>query len=76
MKTPQAVAVHDDYQRVEPGPPHPSVRLPRDTLVGIRGWPMHYPFLHPLSMVGYYPTQRPLKLISLRDSIYPKCPST
>jgi hypothetical protein len=34
------------------GPPHPSARLPRDTSTGIRGWPMHYPDVHTLGMVG------------------------
>jgi hypothetical protein len=28
----------------DPGPPHPSSRLPRDTSTGIHGWPMHYLF--------------------------------
>jgi hypothetical protein len=28
------------------GPPHPSARPPRDTSMGIRGWPMHYPNIH------------------------------
>jgi hypothetical protein len=41
---PRVATVHDDYQRVELGPPHPSACLPRDTtLWDIRGWPMHYP---------------------------------
>jgi hypothetical protein len=30
-------------QRDDPGPPHPSACLPHDTLMGIHGWPMHYP---------------------------------
>jgi hypothetical protein len=35
-----------------------NTRLPRDTSAGIRGWPMHYPDVHPLGgMVGYRPTQ-------------------
>jgi hypothetical protein len=33
---------HDEYQRVEPGPPYPSAALPRDTSLGIRGWHPHY----------------------------------
>jgi hypothetical protein len=33
-------------------PPDPSAHLPHDTSTGIRGWPMHYPYLHLLSMVG------------------------
>jgi hypothetical protein len=36
----------------DPGPPHPSARLPRTTTMGIHGWPMHYPDVHPLGMVG------------------------
>jgi hypothetical protein len=49
--------VHDDYQRVEPGPPYPSARLPRDTtLRAIRARPMHYPLYHPRGMIGYLPT--------------------
>jgi hypothetical protein len=32
-----------------------------------RGWPEHYPNVHLWSMVGCHPTQRPLKLLSLRD---------
>jgi hypothetical protein len=34
------------------GPPHPSARLPRDTTMGILGWPMRYPDVHSLGMVG------------------------
>jgi hypothetical protein len=56
-KTSRVAIVHNDDQRVEPGPPYPSARLPRDTTIGtIRGWPMHYPFYHPRDMVGYHPT--------------------
>jgi hypothetical protein len=40
---------HD--QGDDQGPPHPSAHLPRDTATGIRGWPMHYPDVHPLGMV-------------------------
>jgi hypothetical protein len=32
-------------------PPHPSARPPRDTMTGIRGWPIHYTDVHPLGMV-------------------------
>jgi hypothetical protein len=39
MKTPRVATVHNDYQRVEPGPPYPSASLSRDTSTGIRGWP-------------------------------------
>jgi hypothetical protein len=43
MKTPRVATIHDDYQRVESGPPYPSARLPHDTSTGIHRWPMHYP---------------------------------
>jgi hypothetical protein len=33
-------------------PLHTSVHLPRDTAMGIRGWPMHYPVVPPLGMGG------------------------
>jgi hypothetical protein len=36
----------------DPGLPHLSARLPRDTMAGIRGWPMHYPIVYSLDMVG------------------------
>jgi hypothetical protein len=41
---------HD--QGDDQGPPHSSARLPCDTATGIRGWPMHYPDVHPLGMGG------------------------
>jgi hypothetical protein len=34
-----------------------------------RGWPMHYPILNSLGMVGYLPSQRHTKLLSLWDPI-------
>jgi hypothetical protein len=34
-----------------------------------RVWPMHYPILHPLGMVGYLLSQQHMKLLSLRDPI-------
>jgi hypothetical protein len=34
------------------GPPHPSARLPRDIVMGICGWLIHYPDVHMLGMVG------------------------
>jgi hypothetical protein len=73
----QVATVHDDYQRIEPDPPYSSAHLPRDiTHWAIRGWHMHHPFYHIRGMVGYRPTQRPTKLVSLRDFIYPVCIST
>jgi hypothetical protein len=42
MKATQAATFHDDYQRVEPGPPYPGAGLTHDTSPGLRGWPPHY----------------------------------
>jgi hypothetical protein len=39
------------------------------TSTGFRGWPTHYPSVHPLSKIGYHPTQQSLKLLSLRNPI-------
>jgi hypothetical protein len=39
-----------------------STRMPRRTH---RGWPEHYPIEHPWSKVGYRPTHRHMKLLSL-----------
>jgi hypothetical protein len=36
----------------DPSPPHPSAHLPRDTSMGIRVWPMHYPGIYLLGMTG------------------------
>jgi hypothetical protein len=37
--------------------PHPSACFPRDSLMGIRGWSIHYPDVLLGGMVGYRPTQ-------------------
>jgi hypothetical protein len=63
-------------QRVGQVLPHPSARLSHDTSMGIRGWPIHYPDVHPGGMVGYRPTRRPSKLLSLQESINLVCIST
>jgi hypothetical protein len=76
MKASRVATVHDNYQRVEPGPLYPSVGIPCDTSMGICGWPPHYLTIHPLSIVGCHPTQRPLKLLSLQDLINLVCAST
>jgi hypothetical protein len=57
MKTPRTTIVHDAIKVSVWVLPHPSARLPRDTVTGIHGWPMHYPIVHLLGMVGYHPTQ-------------------
>jgi hypothetical protein len=75
MKTPRVATIHNDDQRVKPGPPYPSGRLPCDTTLGaIHGWPMRYPFYHLRGMVGYRPTQRSMKLVSLWDPVNPILP--
>jgi hypothetical protein len=56
-KTPREAIVHDAIKESDQVLPHPSARLAHDTMMGIRGWPMHYPDVHPLGMVGYYPTR-------------------
>jgi hypothetical protein len=75
-KTPHVAIVHDNYQRVKPGPSYPSACLPRDTSTSIRGWSTHYPDLHSVGMVGYRPIRWPSKLLSLWDPINHVCTST
>jgi hypothetical protein len=36
-----------------------------------RGWPMHYPIIHLLGMVGYLPSQRHTTLLSLEIPYVP-----
>jgi hypothetical protein len=76
MTAPRVATFHDDYQSVKPGPPYPSAGPPRDTSMGIRGWPPQCPSVHLLRIVGYHPTLQPLKLLSLQDPINPVCVST
>jgi hypothetical protein len=61
MNTSQVATVHDDYQRVEPGPPHPSARLPRDTTLGYLWVACTLSLLPrraiPVGVVGCHPTQ-------------------
>jgi hypothetical protein len=40
----------------------PSTHMPQWTH---RGWPKHYPIIHPWSEVRYHPTRRHMKLLSL-----------
>jgi hypothetical protein len=56
--------------------PYPSACLPRNTLTGKCGWPIHYRNVQPGCMVGYRPTRWLSKLLSLRDTINPVCAST
>jgi hypothetical protein len=43
LKTPRVTTIHNDYQKVEPGPPYPSAGFQRNSSTGIHGWPPHYP---------------------------------
>jgi hypothetical protein len=67
---------HDDYQRVEPGPPYPSVVFHAKTLTGSPWVARTLSQCHLWSTVGCRPTQRPSKLLSLRDPMNPVCAST
>jgi hypothetical protein len=69
MKTPRAATVHDTIRESGRVLPHPSARLPQDTMMAIHRWHMHYLDVHPLGMVGYHPTWQDMKLLSLRDPI-------
>jgi hypothetical protein len=42
-QAPWVVTVHDDYQRVESGPPYHSAGFLHDTSMDIRGWPHTIP---------------------------------
>jgi hypothetical protein len=48
-----------------------STHMPRWTH---RGWPEHYPIIHPWSEVRYYPTPRHTKLLSLGIPYVPYAP--
>jgi hypothetical protein len=76
MKTQRAATVRDVIKESGRVLPHPNARLPRNTAMGIRGWPMHYSIVQPLGMVGYHPTQQHMKLLSLGDPINPICTNT
>jgi hypothetical protein len=43
MKATRVATFHDDYQRVDPGPPYPSVVFHAKPQRAVRGWPEHYP---------------------------------
>jgi hypothetical protein len=57
MKTPRVATFHDAIKESGQVLPNPSACLPRDTSMGIRGWPMHYLNVHPGGMVWYRPTR-------------------
>jgi hypothetical protein len=45
-----------------------STRMPQQTH---RGWPEHYPIVHPWSQIRYQPTHQHMKLLSLGISYVP-----
>jgi hypothetical protein len=67
---------HDNYQRVEPGPPYPSVIFHVKTSMDSPWVARTLSQCHLWSTVGCRPTQRPSTLLSLRDPINPVCAST
>jgi hypothetical protein len=66
---------HDDYQRVELGPPYPSGILHVKTSMGSPWLARTLSQCHPWSTVGCRPTQRPSMLLSLWGPINPVCVS-
>jgi hypothetical protein len=79
-RAPRVATIHDDYQRVKSGPPHPSACLPCDTSLGYP-WVAHTLSLLPhraitVGVMGCPPTQRSMKLLSLWDPINLICAST
>jgi hypothetical protein len=66
----------DDYQRVEPGPPYPSVVFHTKTSMGSPWVARILSQCYPRSTVGCHPTQRSSTLLSLWDPINPICDST
>jgi hypothetical protein len=67
---------HNDYQRVESGPPYPGVVFHVKTSTGSPWVAQTLSHCHPWSTVRCRPTQRPSKLLSLRDPINYVCAST
>jgi hypothetical protein len=75
-KATRVTTFRDDYQRVEPGPPYPSVVFNAKTSTG-SPWVVRTLFqCHPWSTVGCRPTQQPSTLLTLRNLINPVCAST
>jgi hypothetical protein len=76
MKATRVATFHDDYQRVEPGPPYPNVVFHVKTSMGSPWVARTLSQYHLWSTMGCHPTQRPSMLLSLRDPINPVCAST
>jgi hypothetical protein len=74
-KATRVATFHDGYQRVEPGPPYPSVIIHTKTTTGSPWVARTLSKCHSWSTVGCHPTQRPSKLLSLRDPIILVCAS-
>jgi hypothetical protein len=76
MKAIRVATFCDDYQRVESDPPYPSAIFHVKTLTGSPWVARTLSQYHLWSTVGCHPTQRPPKLLSLRDPINLICAST
>jgi hypothetical protein len=75
-KVTRVATFHDDYQRVEPGPPYPSAIFHVKASTGSPWVARILSQCHPWSTVGCHPTQWSSKLLSLWDLINPVCAST
>jgi hypothetical protein len=69
MKATWVATFHDDYQRVESGPPYPSVIFHAKTSMGSPWVAQTLSQCHLWSTVGCHPTQWPSKLLSFWDPI-------
>jgi hypothetical protein len=56
-KAPRVTTICDAIKESGRVLPHSSACLPCDTSMSIRGWPMHYPDVHPRGVVGYHLTR-------------------
>jgi hypothetical protein len=74
-KTLQGIILATRHMWVEPGPPYPSVIFHAKTSTGSPWVVRTLSQCHPWSTVGYRPTQRSSKLLSLWDPINLVCAS-
>jgi hypothetical protein len=75
-KATRVATFRDDYQRVDPGPPYPSVIFHVKSSTCSPGMARTLSQCHPWGTVGCRPTQRPSTLLILWDPINPVCAST
>jgi hypothetical protein len=68
-KATRVTTFHNDYQKIEPGPPYPSVNFHAKTSIGSLWVAWILSQCHPWSTVECHPTQRPSNLLSLWDPI-------